>query len=135
MSSKPIIQKMLFLTLPSGVQYKFEGVCLDSRHPDQRACVEGESVSARRHGSRFEIFWKIEIMRMISLSRLISGSAPNGTPELRIAELVGWGMTLTQKPRMCIAPELRMANPCAWLRCIFADYVQTSLRRTKLAGG
>ena len=41
-------------------------------------------------------------------------------------------MTLTQKPRMCIAPELRIATPCAWLRYIVADYVQTNLRRTKL---
>ena len=41
-------------------------------------------------------------------------------------------MTLTQKLRMCIAPELRIANPCAWLPCIFADHVQTGLRKTKL---
>ena len=51
---------------------------------------------------------------------------------MRIADLVGWRMTLTPKPRMCIAPELRIANPCARLRCIFADYVQTSLKVTKL---
>ena len=41
-------------------------------------------------------------------------------------------MTLTQKPRMYIAPESRIANPCAWLLCIFADYVQTNLSRSKL---
>ena len=41
-------------------------------------------------------------------------------------------MTLTQNLRMCIAPELRIASPCAWLRYILADYVQTGLRRTKL---
>ena len=41
-------------------------------------------------------------------------------------------MPLIQKPRMCVAPELTNAIPCAWFRCICADYVQTGLRRTKL---
>ena len=79
-----------------------------------------------------EIFWKIEIMRMISFFQADLRLSAHGTPDLRIAELVGLGMTLTQKPRMCIAPELSIANPCAWLRCISADYVQTNLRGTKL---
>ena len=61
---------------------------------------------------------------------LLSCSA-HRTPELRIAELVGWGMTLTQKPRMCVAPEVRIANPCGWFRCIFTDHVQTGLRFEK----
>ena len=83
----------------------------------------------------FEIFWKIEIMRMIYFFQVDLRSSADSTPELRIAELVGWGMTLIQEPRMCVAPELRIANPCAWLRCIFADYVQTGLRRTKFGWG
>ena len=41
-------------------------------------------------------------------------------------------MTPTQKPRMCIALEVGIANPCAWFRYVFVDGVQTSLRRNKL---
>ena len=36
------------------------------------------------------------------------------------------------EPRMCIAPELRIASPCAWLRGISEDYIQANLRRIKL---
>ena len=61
----------------------------------------------------FEIFRKIEIMCMISFFPADLRLSAHWTPGLRIADLVGWGMTLTQKPRI--------------------DYVQTSSRRTKLA--
>ena len=79
----------------------------------------------------FEIFWKLEIMRMISLFLPDLRSSAVGTPELRIAAPEGWGMTLAQKPRMCIAPELRIATPRSWLRCICDNYTQTSVARMK----
>ena len=41
-------------------------------------------------------------------------------------------MTLTQKPSMCIAPELSIANPWRMASLHFLDCVQTSLRRNKL---
>ena len=68
-------------------------------------------------------------MRMISFLLLDLRLSAVGTPELRIAALEGWGMTLIQKSRMCIAPELRIARPCAWFRCIFGDYIQSKLKR------
>ena len=79
----------------------------------------------------FKIFWNIEIMRMISSFLPDLRLSVVGTPELRIAAQEGWGMTLTQKSGMCIALELRIANPCARFRCIFEDYIQTDSRRIK----
>ena len=79
----------------------------------------------------FEIPREIEIMRMISfffcLPYLMLSAI--GTPELRIAAPAGWGMTLIQKSRMRIAPEIRIVSPCAWLRCSFEDYIQLNSSR------
>ena len=58
----------------------------------------------------FEIFWKLEIMRMISFFLPDLRLSAVGTPELRIAAPEGRGMTLTQKSRMSVTPELRIAN-------------------------
>ena len=80
----------------------------------------------------FEIFHEIEIMRMISLFLPDLRLSAVGTPELRLAEPEGWGMTLAPKSRTCIAPELRIATPRSWLRSNFEDYTQTTLARMKL---
>ena len=61
-----------------------------------------------------EIFWKIEIMRMISFFLPDLRLSAIETPELRIAAPDDWGMTLTHKWRMCIAPELRIAALEEW---------------------
>ena len=80
----------------------------------------------------FEIFRKIEIMRMISFFLPDLRLSAIGTPELRIAAPDVWRMTLTQKSRMCTAPGLRITNPCARFRCIFEeDYIHTNSRRIK----
>ena len=79
----------------------------------------------------FEIFQKIEIMRMISFLLPDLRLSAIGTPELRIAAPDGWAMTLTQKQRMCIAPELRIASPCARIRCNSEGYIQNNSRRIK----
>ena len=71
-------------------------------------------------------------MRMISFFLLDLRLSAVGTPELRIAAPEVWGVTLTQKGRMRIAPEWRIVNPCAWLRYIFEDYIQLNSRRIKL---
>ena len=81
----------------------------------------------------FEIFQKLEIMRMISLLLPDLRLSAIGASELRIAAPDGLGMTLTQKQRMCIAPKLRIASPCARFRYIFEDYIQTNSRRIKFA--
>ena len=79
-----------------------------------------------------EIFGKIEIMRMISFLKADLRLSAHRTPELRIAALGDWGMTLTQKSRMRIAPASRIASTGACLRCTFEDYFQTNLRKIKL---
>ena len=82
----------------------------------------------------FEIFWKIEIVRMISFSLPDLRLSAIGAPELRIAAPEAWGMTLTQKSRMCRAPELRIVNPCVWFRCIFEDCIQLEKDQAWLEG-
>ena len=49
------------------------------------AYAKGELVSAGRRGSDFEIFWKVEIMRMLSSLLPNLRLSAVGTPELRIA--------------------------------------------------
>ena len=46
--------------------------------------------------SDFEIFRKIEIMRMVSFFQVGLRLSAHWTPELRIAAPDGWGMTLTE---------------------------------------
>ena len=75
----------------------------------------------------FEIFNKIEIMHMISFFLPDLRLSAIVAPELRIAAPDRWGITLAQKSRMCIAPELRIASACARFRC----FVETNSRRIK----
>ena len=82
-------------------------------------------------GPDFKIFWKIQIMRMISFFLPDLRLSAVGTPELRIAAQEGCGVTLIQKSGMCIAPELRIANTRVRFRCIFEDYIQSNSRRIK----